>query len=227
MDTSGIASAALVADAGVLAARREADTRRHVEVLTPLVDAVLADAGAGYEDLTHVAVGTGPGPFTGLRVGIVSARTIGFARSLPVLGVPSLDALALSARLAGVVPDEFLVAIDARRREVYWARYSGVDEAGVPRRVEGPGVARAGEVPGAGTLPVVGRGALLYPEALGAPVSEDEELLDPQADAVGQWVAARLAAGEVLDDSAAATEPLYLRRPDVTPSAHRKRVTPA
>ena len=139
-----------------------ADSRRHGELLAPMIAKVMADAGASRADLTAVAVGVGPGPYTGLRVGVVTARVLGAVLGIPVHGVCSLDVIAAATSLAAVPGREFLVATDARRKEVYWARY---DAAG--RRLEGPGVGRAGSIAGAAELPVAGTGGQLYPEAFG------------------------------------------------------------
>src|SRR5690554_2135371 len=107
----------------------------------------MAAAQATPSDLEYVVVGTGPAPFTGLRVGLVTARTLGFAWGVPVLGVCSLDAL-------GAQHGDVTVVTDARRKEVYWARYAhGV-------RVDGPAVSSPESVGATG--PVVGRGALMY-----------------------------------------------------------------
>jgi tRNA threonylcarbamoyl adenosine modification protein YeaZ len=81
----------------------------------------------------RVVVGMGPGPFTGLRVGIAFAQTFALARGIPVIGVCSLDAIAIDK-------DEYTVAIDARRKEIYWARYKGGE------RIEGPSVSKPEEV---------------------------------------------------------------------------------
>ena len=137
-----------------------ADARRHGELLAPMIAKVMADAGASRADLTAVAVGVGPGPYTGLRVGVVTARVLGAVLGLPVHGVCSLDVIA--AVVALQKRPEFLVATDARRKEVYWARY---DADG--RRLEGPRVGRAGSIAGAAQLPVAGAGGQLYPEAFG------------------------------------------------------------
>src|SRR5690606_36441645 len=142
----------------VLAERASAQTMKHGELLAPLVAAVLDDAGAMRQDVTAIGVGVGPGPFTGLRVGLVTARTLAHVLEVPVYGVCSLDVLAVEALDTGAVGDEFLVATDARRKEVYWARYlDGV-------RVDGPAVERPADLApciGAG-VPVVGEGAALY-----------------------------------------------------------------
>ena len=119
----------------VLAERITIDARAHAEQLTPNVLAALADAGLAVTDLTAVVVGCGPGPFTGLRVGMATAAAYGQALDVPVYGVCSLDAIGVDT--AGDV----LVVTDARRREVYWARYrDGV-------RTDGPAVCAPADVP--------------------------------------------------------------------------------
>jgi tRNA threonylcarbamoyl adenosine modification protein YeaZ len=124
----------------VLAERVTVDARAHAEQLTPNVLAALADAGLSVGDLDAVVVGCGPGPFTGLRVGMATAAAYGHALGIPVHGVCSLDAIGIES--AGTV-SEVLVVTDARRREVYWARYrDGV-------RVDGPAVNSPADVPGA------------------------------------------------------------------------------
>ena len=187
------------------------DARRHSELLTPMIAKVMADAGAARGDLTAVAVGVGPGPYTGLRVGIVTARVLGAVLGLPVYGVCSLDVIA-SAVSAGT---EFLVATDARRREVYWARY---DASG--GRLEGPAVGRADSIPGAGQLPVAGAGGPLYPEAFGPVIAP----LYPDARTLCEIVAVR-PPGAARPPLLSA-EPLYLRRPDAREPGPPKRVTP-
>ena len=101
----------------VLAERVTVDARAHAEQLTPNVLAALADAGITVNDVNTVVVGCGPGPFTGLRVGMATAAAYGQALGIAVHGVCSLDAIGIDT--AG----EVLVVTDARRREVYWARY--------------------------------------------------------------------------------------------------------
>ncbi|MGL5829814.1 MAG: tRNA (adenosine(37)-N6)-threonylcarbamoyltransferase complex dimerization subunit type 1 TsaB [Angustibacter sp.] len=191
------------------------DARRHGELLAPTIAELLAQVGIGAADLTGVAVGVGPGPFTSLRAGIVTAETMGFALDIPVYGVGTLDALALAAHRSGAVESgqEFLVATDARRAEVYWARFRA--EPGLPQRLTEPAVAKAATIPRA-ALAVVGRGALLYPEALGPPVGP----LDPLGPQVADWALLALAAGLPVRD----LSPQYLRRPDIHPGAPRKSV---
>lgn len=176
---------------------------KHGEQLAPLIADCLAQAGVDRRDLTALVVGVGPGPFTGLRVGLVTARTLAHVLGLPTYGVCTLDALAVEAVATGAVSEPFLVATDARRREVYLASY---DAEG--RRREGPVVTRPAEV--ATDLPVVGAGPGLYPDAFSRPVGP----VAPDAAWLARAVAGELV--ELLDP-----EPLYLRRPDAVAAADR------
>jgi len=217
----------------VVAAACAVDARRHSELLAPMIAMVMADAGVARGDLGAVAVGVGPGPYTGLRVGVVTARVLGSVLGLPVHGVCSLDVIA-----ASVGPGrEFLVATDARRREVYWARY---DAAG--RRAAGPAVGRAASIPGAAGLVVAGAGGPLYPEAFGEvirPAYPDAAILcgivarslavpslAVPAPAVPSLEVPSSAASSSGLPPLLAPEPLYLRRPDAREPGPPKRVTP-
>jgi tRNA threonylcarbamoyl adenosine modification protein YeaZ len=216
LDTSSAVSAAVHDGDRVLAERTVYDPRRHAELLVPTVEEVLGEAGVARQQLTAVVVGVGPGPFTGLRVALVTGRTLGLALGLPVHGICSLDALALQAlRFLRKQDGELLVATDARRKEVYWARYAADD--GAPVRLCGPEVSRPADVPTDGAV-CVGRGAVLYPDLLGGPGADAP--LDPQAGALAELAAVRLASGARLEPP----DPLYLRRPDAVVPAERKRV---
>src|SRR5699024_9383237 len=196
LDTATSAITAAVHDGDrVLASRTVPDARRTTELLAPLLRDVLTEAGTRPEEVTRVAAGTGPGPFTGLRAGLVTARTMAHVSGTTVLGVCSLDALAEAARRAGA-RGELLVASDARRRAV-------------TRPADLPEVVRA--------LPTVGRGPLLYPELL--TVAPGPEVLDVDAAVLADLAVARLAAGEDMP-----AEPLYLRRPDTAAPAPPKSV---
>jgi tRNA threonylcarbamoyl adenosine modification protein YeaZ len=213
LDTSTPATTVSLADDGrVLAERTEVAANRHGELLSPLVAQVVADAGAQLEDVGLVAVGVGPGPFTGLRVGLVTALSLADALGVPARGVCSLDAVAFAADRPW--SDGFAVVTDARRKEVYWARYAG------SRRVEGPHVDRPTVVaerlrPGSR---VAGAATTLYAAELADHVMDDAAPY-PSAAAV-----ARLAT-----DAAwcLPVQPMYLRRPDARPPGAPKRVTPA
>ncbi|WP_460702081.1 tRNA (adenosine(37)-N6)-threonylcarbamoyltransferase complex dimerization subunit type 1 TsaB [Myceligenerans halotolerans] len=239
IDTSAAVTVALVSESGGRLAACSADERRrHAESLAPLITQVLDDAGVDRTELTAVVAGTGPAPFTGLRVGLVTARALALALGIPVLGVPSIDGLAAQAVSdLGLNPDdEVLVTSDARRKEVYWARYRVVAHEGphgvpVVETVAGPDVGRAAAVAetqlgtpasAAGSQPgplatrtvVVGEGAALYPDVL---LLDDDAPLLPDATVLARLALARRAAGADLP-----TEPLYLRRPDVQEPAGRK-----
>lgn len=197
--TPAVTAAVVVRGAGaeVVGERITLDARAHAETLTPNVVAAVGEAGLTMADLDAVVVGCGPGPFTGLRVGMATAAAYGHALGLPVYGVCSLDGIGV------LTVGQVLVVTDARRREVYWARYSD----GV--RIEGPDVAAPANVPVAGAeavagspehaalfeLPVVGPE---YPTAAGLVV------------AVKDWSA-----------EPGALVPLYLRRPDAKTLAER------
>jgi tRNA threonylcarbamoyl adenosine modification protein YeaZ len=194
------------------------DAHRHAELLAPAIAKAVADAGLTQRDLTGIVAGVGPGPYTGLRVGLVTARVLGAALGIPVYGLCSLDVIAADA-VAGADSaagpgGDFLVATDARRRELYWARY---DSAG--RRTEGPAVSRPAEIPAAG-LPAAGEGPMLYPELL-------PDALGPAFPAAATLCRIAVAALAGGDPGAVLLppEPLYLRRPDVREPGVRKRVT--
>lgn len=235
LDTSSAVAVALTDDSGrPLAARSSPEQRHHAELLAPMIAGVLADAGVDRRELTAVVAGTGPAPYTGLRVGLVTARALALALGVPVHGVSSLDALAAQAvaDLGLEAGTEVLVATDARRREVYWALYRAAVQPLAPDGtaivrvdlVDGPAVGTAAAVAAASIggrardAVVVGRGASLYaadlPPVPGAPLDPDPARL--AALALDRLVGTPV--GTVLT-----SEPLYLRRPDAVPPAERKR----
>ncbi|GIE96056.1 tRNA (adenosine(37)-N6)-threonylcarbamoyltransferase complex dimerization subunit type 1 TsaB [Paractinoplanes rishiriensis] len=215
LDTATPASTATLVEvtpdglAGI-AEQRTVDPRAHGEKLAPEIAATLAGAGVRPADLRAIVAGVGPGPFTGLRVGLATAASMAQALRIPTYGVCSLDGL---GRAAG--PGRVLVATDARRREVYYATYvDGVREAG-------PDVDKPAEVAArlAGRFDrVAGEGGLKYGDLFGVPVLDD--LLYPPGAALVALAAERIR-------EAAPSEPLtplYLRRPDAVEPAARKPV---
>lgn len=238
LDSSATASVALARvhgfEAGasfeILARYESEDTRSHAEVMGPYAQAALQDAGVRGEDLDAILTGTGPGPFTGLRAGIVTARALGFAWSVPVYGMMSLTALAERA-VSGVVAGEenverafasaesaelvegaeLLVLSDARRREVYSARYR-VNGEGYSL-VDGPNVCPASEIlPGGAPSYAYGYGAGLYAEALeehGWTIVESARGVHPHAEYLVA-AAARLGVENLSEDTSAQ----YLRDSD-------------
>lgn len=191
------------------------DARAHGELLAPQVDAVLADAGARPRDLGAIVAGLGPGPFTGLRVGLVTAATMGQVLGIPTYGVCSLDAIGHPAALGEPV----LAAGDARRREIYWAVYDGAGQRIAGPNVDAPAVAaqRARDL---AVTAAVGDGAHRYADVLGLPLRAEPRY--PDATALATLAAERIRANaptEVLT-------PLYLRRPDAVAATARKSVLP-
>ncbi|APT93192.1 peptidase M22 [Corynebacterium phocae] len=177
-------------------------TRAHNELLIPTIEELLAVAGLNYAALDAVVVGCGPGPFTGLRVGMSTAQALGVALEIPVHGVCSLDAIAHGSQ------GELLVATDARRKEVYWATYRD------GRRVSGPDVTKPAELKQQAQA-VVFPAHIEPPEHLaGLPRTE----ISPRA--------AGLVACAALDQQPEPLVPLYLRRPDAVPPK-AKPVSPA
>lgn len=192
----------------VLAERHGIGPQQHGERLAPAIEEVLAEAGVDRTALTGIVVGVGPGPYTGLRVGLVTARVLGLALGVPVRGVGSLDALALGAVGAGVA-EPFVATLDARRKELFWASY---DDTG--RRLDGPHVAKPADLPVASRL-VVGAGADLYPGAFERTAGPR----DPRAADLARIAARR-------PERTVDPEPVYLRRPDAVVPGPPRPVSP-
>jgi tRNA threonylcarbamoyl adenosine modification protein YeaZ len=211
VDTATPAVTAALHDGNsVVAESSRVDARRHGELLLPAVDRVLAEAGVKLDAVTAVVAGVGPGPYTGLRVGLVTASTFGSALGVPVYGLCTLDGLAYASGLE----EPFVVATDARRKEVYWARYESARG-----RVSEPAVDRPADIAEqVAGLPAVGAGALLYPETF--PDARRPEHVS--AGALAALAAEKLAAG----DDFLPPLPLYLRRPDAQVPKNYKVVTP-
>ena len=206
IDTSAGTSVAVVdRDRGIIAQRAEQDTRSHAEVIGTLIVDCLAESAVPIAALSAVAVGMGPGPFTGLRVGIAAAQAFALGAGKPVVRVVSHDAIAFG-RYAGEFTGPLLVVTDARRREVYWSAYSGADGHGLPQRVGEPGLARPDDLPDA------------------VPGYAGYERLDAQrvsAGSLGMLAETLFANGRKF----AGATPLYLRSPDVTVPHGPKRVS--
>jgi tRNA threonylcarbamoyl adenosine modification protein YeaZ len=193
------------------AERRHVDPRGHGEWLALLIDEALAEADARPRWLTAIVAGTGPGPFTGLRVGLATAAAMGQALRVPTYGVCSLDGIGavptgppVSGDPAGA--ERVLVATDARRREIYWAVYQS------GRRLTEPAVDRPADVLPAlveyGVRRAYGEGALRYRSVLGLPVAPEPLYPDPAT--LAAVAADRIVTGAPSERLAAR----YLRRPD-------------
>jgi tRNA threonylcarbamoyladenosine biosynthesis protein TsaB len=232
--SSALTSVAVVDGQRVLAEAWHLDARRHAEVLAPLLAEVIA--GIDPARVEAIACGVGPGPYTGLRVGIATALAVGVAWQVPVHGICSLDAVAAAALDRVPLADGLAIALDARRTEVYWARYSA---AGL--RLEGPRVAVPATIdPALRAADWAGHGAVIHGEAFGhvLAVASDEAsgAAYPQASWIGRRASALLLAGvaeamaevplDAHGDDGGSTaralggatllppRPLYLRRPD-------------
>lgn len=196
----------------VLAEHADDAGNRHGEHLAPAIERMLTAVDAKPGDLTAVACGLGPGPFTGLRVGIVTAASLADALRIPSYGICSLDALAAAHRGAGPL----LAVTDARRKQVYWARY---DADG--HRVQGPDISVPQDITHLPGERVVGVGALQWREAfVGSTIDESDPW--PQASMIACLAAERVAAGAPTEQ----LTPMYLRRPDAQPPGAPKPVTP-
>lgn len=176
-----------------LFAGRHDGATEHGEALPHLVEGALEIAAQLRKEISQVVVGMGPGPFTGLRVGITFAEVFAKARHIPLAGVCSLDGI-----VSGV-DGEYIVATDARRKELYWARYQS------GRRIGEPQVSLPNEVKAMG-LPVYGEGAEKYG------FEADIDLIYPHPLFL-------LALTEWADN---VHEPMYLRKPDAVPTSERQ-----
>lgn len=206
LDTSAGTSVAVVdLHRGIIAERSSDDTRLHAEVIGTLIRDCLADARVAVADLSAVAAGMGPGPFTGLRVGIAAAQAFAIGIRKPLVRVVSHDAIAAESYGRGD-RGPLLVVTDARRREVYWSTYGGLDHDGLPSRVDEPGLVKPDAL--ADVVPGITRYRRL-------------DALTVSAGALGM-VAERMHSAR---RTFAGIHPLYLRSPDVTLSNGPKRVT--
>lgn len=210
IDTSTVVTVGVAQGNDILGSNSWPDPMAHAEQLVPLVRRTLEEASRSLSQVDRIVVGLGPGPYTGLRVGIATAQILAMAHNVELHGVCSLDVVAAQfvrecEAAQRECPVEFAVVSDARRRELYWARYSADSQ-----RVGEAEVCLPADVP---DLPAVGPGVTLYPEqlqVLDGPRSVDAGLL-----ALIGW---RL--------PSAGTEPLYLRRPDAAEPTRRKSVLP-
>jgi tRNA threonylcarbamoyl adenosine modification protein YeaZ len=211
LDTSTpLVSVALYDDGEIVDAATSERPLQHGEQLAPMVSAALERVGAIRQDVTAVAAGVGPGPYTGLRVGLVTARTLGFALGIPVYGVCSLDVLAVEAVDAGAAAP-LVATLDARRKELFWAEYDETGRRVGDLHVDRPQAVAEQLVDGA---VVVGAGPRLHPDVF--PNAAGPE--GPSAATLALVVAEERA--ELVDP-----EPIYLRRPDAVAPGPPKKVS--
>ncbi len=213
IDTSlGSAVAVVEADGVVLSQVESADPRGHAEVIGSLIAQALAEASVHPSGISHVAAGMGPGPFTGLRVGIAAARTFALGRGVPVVPIVSHDAVALelllhealTGGLESAADETFAIVTDARRREFAYTVYRGMDDDGLPVRLTEPQLTPRDEI----DARLAGYGAL----------RRDADRVP--GGLLALCAARALSAGRGIGPADA----LYLRSPDVTLPAGPKRV---
>lgn len=203
IDTSSGTSVALIENGQLRAEHNVSDTMKHAELIGEAIQEVLSQAFVHPAQIMAVVAGKGPAPFTGLRVGIAAATMFAAGCGAKLFGAVSLDAIALAAlpNLELTKNEPLLVTTDARRKEVYWALYSGLNENGVPIRVDGPGVMKPAEL----EEYLVNRN--VHPVTTDLPVS---------ATSLALLAEAQLRAGTISEDVSA----LYLRAADaVEPKA--------
>jgi tRNA threonylcarbamoyl adenosine modification protein YeaZ len=199
IDTSVGVSVAILRSNGEVTQSQAVDHGMQAELTAELISKVVSDSGLKIEEITDVVVGVGPGPFTGLRVGLVTASVFAHAREIPIHGICSLDAIAFD------YAKPCIVVTDARRKELYWARYEGI-------RIGEPQVSKPEAI--ASQFPdsdFVGPGANLYPDYVSGNVME------LKAGSLAKLFASGSA--QLVDVS-----PMYLRKPDAVEPTTRKSV---
>lgn len=199
IDTSVGVSVAILKSNGELTQSMAVDHGMQGELTADLISKAVTDSGLEINEITDVVVGVGPGPFTGLRVGLVTAKVFAHAREIPIHGICSLDAIAFD------YASPCIVVTDARRKELYWARYDGI-------RIGEPQVLKPEEI--AEQFPdaeFVGPGAQLYPEVISGKVME------LKAGSLAKLFASGSA--QLVEVS-----PMYLRKPDAVEPTTRKSV---
>jgi len=222
LDTASAAcSVALWRDQAVVARRFEAMLRGHAAALMPMIGAVLAEAGCGFDDLDAIAVTVGPGAFTGLRIGLAAARGMALAADLPLIGVTTLEAVAHGVPSSRVGGDSLLAALDSKRDDIYVQPFDAALAPLAPPAALMPAAiaaALAASVP-PGRLGVVGDAAERALAAIAGDPAFRPRLLDapplPDAAVVARLAAARL--DLAVRPGAEAPAPLYLRPADTTP----------
>jgi tRNA threonylcarbamoyladenosine biosynthesis protein TsaB len=213
-DTSaGACSAAVLGDDGVLAHSRRILARGHAELLMPMLQEVLAAAAVDFATLDLLAVTTGPGTFTGIRIGLAAARGLALASGLPLLGVTSLEAVAAAVPAEERAGRALLVAIDSRRDDLFVQAFGPANEPlGPAQAVAAQDLASIGL---SGDILVAGDAAdravsLLI--AAGRTAAASRESGPPDAIPLAQLAQRRWRLGQ----SVPLPRPTYLRAPDVT-----------
>ena len=201
IDTSAGTTVAVLSMGTVLSELNYLEPMTHSERIGSAIEKVLSDSGIQAAQISTVVAGVGPGPFTGLRVGLAAARYFAIGAGAELVGVCSLDSIALDYFSANPDVGNLLVTTDARRKEVFWATYSGVVD-GVPVRTNGPSVNKFDDIS----------------ELIDISAHSTTEL-GVRAGALGQ-----IAFSQELSGQKASRDitPVYLREPDAVPSKGKK-----
>lgn len=220
IDTATTVATTAVVHADQIICEHSRSVTTHSEGLLSMVDESLRDAGATLSDLDAIVCGEGPGSFTGLRIGMATAKGLCLAAGKPLLCVGSMHALALAAREQGERADVATI-LDARRSEVYCALW----RAGVA--VLEPVVCRPEDVVGrvgAGEVLLVGDGALRYAQVLLQTMQRARLATNPEAHRIRAGylaIAARPLLRERRYADLGGAAPVYLRAPDIRPPKPR------
>jgi tRNA threonylcarbamoyladenosine biosynthesis protein TsaB len=201
IDTSAGTTVAVLSLGSVIAELNYLEPMTHSERIGSAIEQVLNDSGIQAAQISSVVAGVGPGPFTGLRVGLAAARYFAIGAGAELVGVCSLDSIALDYYLENSGAGNLLVTTDARRKEVFWATYSGILD-GVPVRTNGPSVNKLDDI--AGLIDVS---------------SFASTELGVRAGALGQIAFAQEFSGKASNKD---VSPIYLREPDAVPSKGKK-----
>jgi tRNA threonylcarbamoyladenosine biosynthesis protein TsaB len=222
--TAGACSVAVRRDGATVAHRSVAMARGHAEALIPMVVDTLAAAGFGFGELAAVAATTGPGAFTGIRIGLAAARGIALAAGIPAIGIGALDAVAAGVDPARAGGRHILAAIDTKRGDFYAQLWSGpLAPAGVPAALDA--AALAAQV---GATPVLVTGDAAAPAHAALTAAGADAVIDPDAGPPDAAVVARLAARllETAGPDLPPATPTYLRSPEARLPGDRRPPAP-
>lgn len=227
LDTSSITSVALIKQdtnktITTLTETTFYNTKHHAENLATAIQTNLTKSHTNTKNIDAIIVGKGPGPFTGLRAGIVTAKTLAYTWQKPLYGICSLDALAHQANEI-TTETEFLITTNAKRQEVYWAHYRKQPTKTEPTKlikINQVCVSKATNIPLSKSLPTFGEGPKLYPQAFQPTPNYAQKLIYPLASHLGKIALQKLQNQNYLENES----PLYLRHPDAKIPGKRKTV---
>ena len=226
IETATDACSCALEHSGTVVARHVVEPRRHTELLLPMIDTVLEEAGTGLDALDAIAFGRGPGSFTGLRIACSVAQGLGFGLQRPLVAVSTLQVVAAGMHRSKETP-RVLVALDARMGEVYWGGFEWDGVTMVPVFEESVVSPHAVPVPATGTWAAAGSGWAAHRGALDERVADGLGYLPDPVDearlpnALDMLAPAKLALESGLDVAPEDASPVYLRRRVARPAPKR------